>query len=327
MIAVVSPYPSDSQRGNSVSARRIAGHLAAMGHESRVWEMDEFVREGSPEDALVVLHARRSREAILAHDTRRKKGAPFVLVLPGSDLHLDIGLGGTAAAEVLDSMSRADHLVVAQQGSVAVVPERFRKKLHVIPKSVNLPLPPPDAKPPKDHFRALFLAHLRPVKEPQLLDPALALVPSTSRLRVHHYGVAEVEKLARWARNFSRDNKRYQWQGSVERGEIPRLLAECHLSLNLSSVEGGANAVAESLVAGTPILLSAIPANIGMVGEGYPGLFPAGDADAIARLFVEAEKQGTFADELRAATKERATHFTAAAEQSGWGRLFPPTSR
>ncbi|MDB4673796.1 hypothetical protein OAF27_03170, partial [Verrucomicrobiales bacterium] len=133
-VLVVTPFPVGSMMGNSVSARRISEILRTLGIQSEVAE--SFT--GQDAKSLLALHARRSAPTVrafhVAHPDR-----PICLLLPGSDLHRDLPDGD---ATVIDTMALADLLVVAQEGSLEAVPERFRQKTHVIPKSVNLPLSP-----------------------------------------------------------------------------------------------------------------------------------------------------------------------------------------
>ena len=47
-------------------------------------------------------------------------------------------------------------------------------------------------------------------------------------------------------------------------------------------MEGGAHVVIEALRSGTPVLASHIAGNVGLLGAGYGGYFPVGDAAALA---------------------------------------------
>jgi glycosyltransferase involved in cell wall biosynthesis len=43
-------------------------------------------------------------------------------------------------------------------------------------------------------------------------------------------------------------------------------------------MEGGANVVIEAVRSGVPVLASRIDGNVGLLGAGYDGFFPVGDA-------------------------------------------------
>ena len=49
-------------------------------------------------------------------------------------------------------------------------------------------------------------------------------------------------------------------------------------------MEGGAHVIMEAALSGTPVLASRIAGNVGMLGAGYGGYFPPGDADALVAL-------------------------------------------
>ena len=69
---------------------------------------------------------------------------------------------------------------------------------------------------------------------------------------------------------------RYRWLGSVPHARALRWLASSHAMVISSRMEGGANVVCEALRIGVPVLASRISGNVGLLGRGYPGYFPAG---------------------------------------------------
>jgi glycosyltransferase involved in cell wall biosynthesis len=77
---------------------------------------------------------------------------------------------------------------------------------------------------------------------------------------------------------------RYGWRGAVPRTEALAVLARSRLLALTSLQEGGANVVSEALAAGVPIVSSAIPGSIGLLGADYPGYFPVGDTEALATV-------------------------------------------
>jgi glycosyltransferase involved in cell wall biosynthesis len=70
-------------------------------------------------------------------------------------------------------------------------------------------------------------------------------------------------------------------------------------------MEGGANSVCEALAAGTPVIASDIPGNVGMLGKDYPGYYPVGDEEALAQLLEKAERNGDFYRSLKTACEAR----------------------
>ena len=310
---VVTPFPVGSMMGNSVSARRICEILRTLGMRSEVAE--SFT--GQDAKSLLALHARRSAPAIRAfHDAYPSR--PICLLLPGSDLHRDLPDGNAA---VLETMALADLLVVAQEGSLEAIPAEFRSKARVVPKSVNLPLSPRDA-PETPISRAIILSHLRGQKDPFLAEQAIRLLPAKCALRIDHFGAEASPGFADEACARTAANLRYSWHGGVDREEAVAALGAAELLINTSKMEGGSNAVAEALILHLPVIATDIPGNTGMLGSSHPGLFPPGDAPALAALLERASSDLAFCQSLAAASAARAPLFTRAAESGGWEAAF-----
>jgi glycosyltransferase involved in cell wall biosynthesis len=89
-----------------------------------------------------------------------------------------------------------------------------------------------------------------------------------------------------------------------------------------SRLEGGANVLSEAIVASVPVLASRIPGSIGILGDEYPGYFPAGDTRALADLLRRIETDRTFLRELGRRCELRAPLFKPAAEKEAWANLL-----
>ena len=99
-------------------------------------------------------------------------------------------------------------------------------------------------------------------------------------------------------------------------------IARAHALVHPSIAEGGANTVSESLVLGTPVLASAIPGNLGLLGVDYPGVFPVGDAAGLAELIGRFEAEATFRAVLRERCEALAERHTPARERVAWSALI-----
>jgi glycosyltransferase involved in cell wall biosynthesis len=151
--------------------------------------------------------------------------------------------------------------------------------------------PPPAAPAPADAgFSVALLAHLRPVKDPLLPARAARLLPASSLIEVRHAGTVIDPALGEHAAAEDRANPRYTWLGELPRDRAMELLAASKALVHPSRHEGGANVVSEALAAGVPVIATRIPGTIGILGPGYPGYFPAGDAAALAGLLIRAER-------------------------------------
>ena len=62
--------------------------------------------------------------------------------------------------------------------------------------------------------------------------------------------------------------------------------------------------------------------NLGLLGAEYPGYFPVGDTEALARLMRRVEVEPAFVRRLTRAVRDRARLFRPAREQAAWRRLL-----
>jgi glycosyltransferase involved in cell wall biosynthesis len=199
------------------------------------------------------------------------------------------------------------------------VPREHRGKLAVIHQSA-LPL---RRRPPlRRVFEVLVIGHLRDEKDPLRAAEAARLLPSQSQIRVVQLGAAYEERWADQARRQMALNPRYQWRGEVPGHAVRRALARAPLLVLSSVMEGGANVISEAVVAGVPILASAIPGSIGLLGPDYPVYFPVGDSGALARLMLRVEQEPAFRAVLGRHCAARALLFAPERECEAWRRLL-----
>lgn len=331
-VCLVTPAAPGSYHGNRVTAERWAGILTELGCRVEV----ALSYPGRPADLLVALHARKSAGSVQRFRAEHPD-RPVVLALTGTDLYPDLVTSGVPG-RVLEL---ADRFVVLQPLAVDQLPAHLRGRARVIYQSVTLPPCVPAAGEPQRHgtFDAVVLAHLRPVKDPLLAAAAARLLPEGSPVRIRHAGAVIDPDLGREAERVSRANPRYEWLGEMPRPTALRLLAASRLLLSTSRHEGGANAVSEALAVGVPVLGTRIPGTTGLLGTGYPGYFPAGDAAALAGLLVRAERDdGGLYTELRHRCAALRPLTDPARERDAWRRLlaelgpglpgqFPPGTR
>ena len=284
MIIIVTPVEPVSDSGNGVTARRWAEILGALGHHVTI--AARYRGNEHPASALVALHARKSADSIRAFHADRP-AAPIVVALTGTDVYPDLATTGVDPAV----LATATRLVVLQPDAMARLDPALRDRTRVITQS----MPAIPRQPPRpDCFEVAFLAHLRSVKDPLRPAAAVRLLPGTSRIVVTHVGQALDPAISAAAAEETRSNPRYNWLGPVPRTAALDLMARSRLLLLTSWHEGGANVVSEALAARTPILASAIPGSIGLLGADYPGYFRPGDAaDLAAKLdAVENDRGG-----------------------------------
>jgi putative glycosyltransferase (TIGR04348 family) len=278
VILLVAPAAPDSTHGNGVTARRWAAILSELGRPAHIARL----YEGGDYSALIALHARKSAHAVRAFRASHPN-APIVIAMTGTDLYPDLDTAGVDPAV----LAMADRFIVLQPRGIAQLKPDVAERTRVIVQSVP-PIPPQTSR--TADFEVSFLAHIRPVKDPLLLPAALRRLPADSRIHVTHLGEARDHGLTAEVAAEAADNPRYDWLGPVAREAALSVLARSRLLVVTSLHEGGANVVSEALAAQVPVISSAIPGSIGLLGEEYPGYFPVQDADSLADALYAAEQ-------------------------------------
>jgi glycosyltransferase involved in cell wall biosynthesis len=310
--------PLDSGKGNTVSALRISSLLTKAGWTAKAVDAASWPQ---PCDILVVLNTWRSA-AVAADYLSQNNSGILIGVLTGTDVFPDF----PTAPQVIDTLESCHAIVAWHAEARSVLPEHLRAKTRIIHKSApeleSLVSLPPKRFPASGEFTVVVSGHLREVKDPFRGAAAAAQLPADSRIRIQHYGAALTEEMATEAHRWMAQCSRYQWLGQADRPTMIQAMINAELTLNSSFAEGGANAIIESICAGVPVLASAIPGNIGLLGPLWPGLFPVGDTARLASLMRQAETDPEFYSLLSAGTKALSSQFTTASECAGWTQLL-----
>jgi len=314
IILITPPGPS-TRTGNAVAALRWARILRRLGH--RVIIAADYADKRF--DAMVAIHAWRSADAIRRFKIRHP-ARPLILQLSGTDIYHYIG---AEPEPTLRSMELADRLVVLNSLAWRVVPRRFRKKLRVVFQSASKAGP---HRPSRHRIDVCVIGHLRDVKDPLRAAEAARLLPPESRVRIVQIGRAYSRGWVAKAKAEMAANPRYLWHDDVPRAAVQRLLQRSHAMVLSSLSEGGANVISEAVVGGVPILASRMDGNVGLLGADYPGYFPVGDTEALARLLQRIEGDPRFVALLRRAIARRAPLFRPAREVAAWRRLLAELS-
>jgi len=310
-IVIVTPAAVGTRHGNRVTALRWARLLRRLGHKVTIRE----AYEDDSSDMLIALHARRGFSAIDAW-RRLHPARPVVLALTGTDVYGDIQTDALAR----EGLEIADRLVVLQPLAIDELPEHLRAKARVIYQSA--PAPKTLAPPHRRYFEVCVLAHLRAVKDPFRAACAARLLPPASRIRIVHLGASLSTEMEEQARKEMSENPRYRWLGDVPRARALRILARSRLLVQTSLSEGGANVISEAIAASVPILASAIPGSIGILGADHPGYFPVGDERALAALLWRAETDAEFYDALKERSRSQRPLVDPAREMASWEQLL-----
>jgi len=311
LIHMACPAPPGSLYGNRVTAERWARILRSLGHRVVIAPgyADEFC------DALVALHARRSARAVFRF-RRRCPGAPVIVALTGTDLYRDI----RHSRQARRALEAAGRIVALQPLAAYELDPHVREKVRVIYQSAEVTRA--RAGRSREFFDVCVAGHLRPVKDPFRAAYAARKLPPASRIRLLHAGEAMEAAMARKARAEETRNARYHWLGPLSRARTRSLIAQSRILVLSSRMEGGANVISEAMVDGTPVVASRIPGSVGLLGKNYPGYFPAGDTDALARLLLRLESDVALYRRLQSHAERLAPLFRPAEERARWKELL-----
>lgn len=309
-IRIICPAGAGSRSGNRTTATRWARILRVLGH--RVSVATGYASERC--DLLVAMHARRSFQSVRAFSSLHPR-LPLIVALTGTDLYGDI----RSSRRARRSLELATRLIVLQPLGVRELPRRLRPKVRVMYQSAA-PLTKRAGR--TGSFDVCVIANLRAVKDPLRAALAVRYLPPTSRIRVLHFRRAISEALGHKARAEAQRNPRYQWLGEQPHWQVRGALARSQLLVLSSRTEGGANVISEALAAEVPILATRIPGNMGLLGTRYPGMFPVGAAQALARLMWRAESNKKCYAELARACAQRAYLCRPEREHRAWAELL-----
>jgi len=269
--------------------------------------------DGTPADAMIALHARRSADSI-ARFRAGSSGGRLAVVLTGTDLYRDL----PASPEAARSLDAADRIVVLQDDAPRLLAVRWRRKTDVIFQSARALKARGKA---KNRLNCVVVGHLRPEKDPATLFRALERIPPDLPIRFRHIGAPLDAALGEAARELARRDARYRYAGAVPHGRTRAAIAAAHLLVHPSLAEGGANVIVEAVTAGTPVLASRISGNIGMLGDGYPGYFEPGDASDLAARLVQALQDPRYLRALAMGCTSRRKLFAPETEARALRRL------
>jgi putative glycosyltransferase (TIGR04348 family) len=310
-IGIVTPASAGSRHGNRITALRWARILRALGHGVVI----EHQYNGKPYDVLIALHARRSFPAIDRWRTLYPQ-RPVIVALTGTDLYED----SPSHTIVKQSLDLAWRVIVLQPMAVNELPRSYRSKIRVIYQSAESPIRKPQ--PTSEWFEVCVLGHLRPIKDPFRTALAARLLPNSSCLRIVHLGAALSQEMEAQARGEMARNPRYHWLGDVPYSKAKRILSQSRLLVQSSVLEGGANAISEAIASGVPVLATAIPGSVGILGGDYPGYFPVTDTKALAALLIRVEANKKFYQLLRTRCRQLRPLVNPKRERTAWRRVL-----
>lgn len=283
--------------GNRGTARQWMHQLELLGHDVELAD----TWDGQAPDGLIALHAGKSAAAIAAFK-RAHPDHRVAVVATGTDIYPQPGPAALAA------FRRADRIVVLQPRARERVPAELRSNVVTIIQSAVPPAPTGEVRS-TDPFGICVVAHLREIKDPLRAAAASRRLPSSSRIRVSLAGASLDDELGRRAEREQAENPRFTWRGEIPAEDALRLIAESQLLVVSSFHEGGGRVIGEAVVAGTPVLAARNDAAGSLLGDDYPGLFAAGNAEQLGDLMLRAERDDAFLTMLRNRTRKAQAQF------------------
>jgi putative glycosyltransferase (TIGR04348 family) len=305
-VVIISPALQDANNGNWQTARRWSLMLGKQ-HRVRIaktWQSES----AAPDELMIALHARRSFDSIAAwHALRGSRG--LIVALTGTDLYRDIHTD-TQAQRSLDV---AGWLIVLQELGIQSLPEQHHAKTQIVFQSTTSRQTLPKT---ARHLNAVMVGHLRDEKMPQTLFEAARLLVDEKTIRITHIGAGLDEKLAIDAIKTEALCAGYTWARGLKHAQTRTKIQRAHVLVHTSKMEGGAHVIMEAVCSGTPVLASRMDGNVGMLGGGYDGYFPVGDAQALAAMLRLCQNEPAFLDHLASQCALRAPLFAPLAEQA-----------
>ena len=301
MVCIVTPGTRTANNGNWRTAARWAGMLRG---RCKVIVQTEW--DGRTADAMLALHAFRSAASIASFNDRHPARG-IAVVLTGTDIYGEMGQTPEAAR----SLDLARRIVTLQEDALRELAPRWRAKAEAIFQSAE---PLPRKAKPRGRLDCVAAGHLRAVKDPATLLAAVRLFPREAPIHVRHFGAPLDEALGAEAVALTASDPHYKYEGAKPHGRVRAAIHAAHLLVHPSLAEGGANVIVEAVTAGTPVIASRIPGNVGMLGARYSGYFAPRDARGLARLLQRALEEPAWLAKLREQCAARKPLFRPAAE-------------
>jgi len=330
-ILIVSPFPREAARGNSVAASRLARGFGARGHDVIVVDavkgsaaepgrVAAAIGAAGTADVALILHAAHGAEAARI---LKERGTPYAVSLRGTDAN-EMLADPTHGPAVRATLAGAQRIAVFHSAMSRQLVEHvpgLDGRVRVVANGISLPASQVDYRArlglPPDAFVFVSLAGLREIKRP--LFPIEHLAPLAiefPQLRFVRAGPALETPPADALRTLV---AAHAWVYDAH--EIPRDTVDCFLRMgdvfvSASRSEGMPHAVREAMLTGRPLLLSDIPGHRAMAEPEREALFfadPATFRAAARRLLTDAALRR----QLGAAARARAEAELAAHDEIG----------
>lgn len=293
-ILLLTPY-LESQRGNSLTAARLASGLNKAGLQVEVIAM-EYV--DWPQRAAAALGAYRVNLLHGLNATSVGKALttlpelqelPLLITMTGTDLNF--GLTDILTAK---AMAKAQRLVVFNDYYLDCLGSQYQEwgqKARVIPQGVHLETITARSSNTRrfssDQTVFILISGLRPVKNIELaLDGLAQAYEENQNLQLLLVGSLIDEYYAEIIQSRIAKLPWACYLGELPHEEMEAVINQADVVLNTSHSEGQPLAVLEAMSLGLPCLLSAVPGNLGLITDGQEGYYFTSASDLAARALL-----------------------------------------
>jgi glycosyltransferase involved in cell wall biosynthesis len=314
-VRILTPFGAQSGMGNWRTASRYAEMLRDAAMQVKIYEPSAIARATMPSalpKVAIVLNAFRSHEQV---QTFLKAKIPVLLVITGTDLYGALApqkKGSPAYQQAEDALLSASAVMTLQAEAQNEILRRWPQlagNVHCIlqttaPRKPSAPVLSPQSKT----VRFLIAGHIRAEKDPitafhafrQAFPDGWAERADGGKVpvRLIHVGGEQDGALAQELAELAANYPGVRMEGTLSHAQTMRQMTQVHALLQPSVSEGGALVVAEAVACHLPIIASDIPAHRGQLGPAYPGLFPVGDAAALAEMLKRFVAQEAFLNSL-----------------------------
>ena len=331
-VRILTPFGAASGMGNWRTASRYAQMLRASGLNASVFEPNAIADaclESGQRTVAIVLNAQRSAKELQAF-ARAK--IPVMLVMTGTDIYgaLRQERSGSPEYVATEQALRSAALIVTLQAEASQEigsrwPELSPRVFTLMQTSPTRKPYAPIITPQSKTVRFLIAAHIREEKDPRTAFFAFhrAFPEGWARrwdggrvpVRLIHVGSHRDRALAREMLQLSGQFQGILLEGPLTHAQTMRRMTHVHGLIQPSVSEGGALVVAEAVGCRLPVIASDIAAHRAQLGRDDPGLFPAGDVDALAARLTRFIQDQDFHHQLRNHQTSMASTLTSPAQE------------
>jgi L-malate glycosyltransferase len=295
-IALVAPHSLSSNRGNSITIRRIANEMESLGATVGIWQANRHsdicaiaseIADFKP-SVINGFHAYHfSRLALRLHQITN---VPIVVTATGTDVN--VNLYSETSRRIMARCLRASATIVVFSAATA---DRLafeialpRENIRVIPQAVgSMPVAEEEAplRRSEDDFVLCLPSALRRVKNLLFcLAPVHSLRTKYPNISVVFAGSPlEPEVLDDLMRETS-DMPWVSYLGDLPHNRISDLIRRSDVVVSSSLSEGMSSSLLEAMSLGTPVLASNVEGNKAIIEDGVDGLLFNSEADFIQQM-------------------------------------------